>query len=99
MKKLLVVLSMGMMFAASASTIYPQLTVWPTGVDLRVWNNTQKDARCSGMINIYTKSGKFKTEFYNSTIYRGMTDYRHYTNFTQQDAYVSGHHSIYCTSY
>ena len=81
MKKLLMILSMGVMFSASASVIYPQLNVWPTGVDLRVWNTTQKDARCSGMINIYTRSGKYKTEFYNSTVYRGMTDYRHYANF------------------
>lgn len=78
--------------------VYPQITVWPNGIDVRVWNHTDKDVRCSGSINIRTMTS-FRTEFYNSVVYRGMTDYRRFNNWNPADRYMSAHHSIYCYSY
>lgn len=86
-------------FSAPESYVYPQITVWPNGVDVRVYNRTDKDVRCSGSISIWTRSGRFKTEFYSATIYKGMSDYRHFNNWDHQDPYRNGHHSIRCYAY
>jgi hypothetical protein len=83
---------------SNKSIVYPQITVWPNGIDVRVWNHTDKDVRCSGSINIRTMTS-FRTEFYNSVVYRGMTDYRRFNNWNPNDRYMSAHHSIYCYSY
>ncbi len=78
--------------------VYPRITVWPNGIDVRVWNHTDKDVRCSGSINIRTMTS-FRTEYYSSVVYRGMTDYRRFNNWNPNDRYLSAHHSIYCYSY
>ena len=80
------------------SVVYPQITVWPFGIDVRVWNSTDKDVRCSDSINIRTMTS-YRTEFYNATIYRGQTDYRRFNNWNPNDRYMSAHHSIYCYAY
>jgi hypothetical protein len=84
---------------SKTSYIRPQVTIWPNGVDVRVWNSTDKDIRCSGTINVWTVNGRYKTHFYNATIYRGMTDYRRFTNFDNRDAYRSGSNFINCYAY
>jgi hypothetical protein len=79
--------------------VHPQVIVMANGVDVRVYNTTDKDVRCSGMVSVWTASGRYISHFYNSTVYRGMSDYRHFTNFDYRDAYRTGYNSIYCTSY
>jgi hypothetical protein len=100
MKLTLIALFATLSFSAIAKeklqTAYPQLTVWPNGVDVRVWNNSDKDIQCNGMIYIYSQSGKFRTEFFNQYIRRNSNGYQHFPNFDFQDPYRNGHHSIYC---
>ena len=91
--------SMSAFSAEKTSRVYPQLTVWGHGVDLRIWNTTDKDLRCSGTINIRTQRGMFRTEFYNGIVYRGMTEYRHFSNWNMQDRYLHAYHSIHCYAY
>ena len=89
-------------FAKKESTktyIRPQVTVWPNGVDVRVWNNSDKDIRCNGTINVWTSKGKYKTHYYSATIYKGRTDYRRFANFDYQDPYRNGSNFINCRSY
>lgn len=79
--------------------IRPQVNVWPNSVEVRVWNSSDKDIRCSGTINVWTSRGRYKTHFYNATIYRGMTDYRRFTNFDNSDPYRNASNFINCYAY
>lgn len=85
--------------AKTNTTVYPRITVWPNGIDVRVYNSTDKDLRCTGSISVWTRSGRFKTEYYSSTIYRGMTDYKRFSNWNHSDPYRNAHHSIRCREY
>lgn len=79
--------------------VYPQLYVYPNAAEVRIWNTTPRDLRCSGTINLFTRSGRYVTHYYNAYIYRGMQDFRRFPNFNYNDPYMNGHHSIYCTAY
>jgi len=94
----LLVLSLGV-FAKEKTYVRPQVTVFPNQVQLRVWNTTNTDIRCSGTISVFTRMGRYRTFYYNSVIYRGMTDYRYFQNYIYNDPFVNAHHSIFCNRY
>ena len=98
MKNLILILALILSFSSLATTIIPRVTVWGHGVDVLIRNTTEKDIFCSGTINIRTQRS-YKTVFYNETIYRRMTSYRHFANFDTTDRYLSGFNSIRCRSY
>jgi hypothetical protein len=98
MKNLVLVSSFLLSASVLATTIYPQVNIWGHGIDVRIYNTTDKDVHCSGTINIRTQRS-YKTEFFNETVYRGMTSYRHLPNFNPTDRYLSGFNYIRCYSY
>ena len=83
-------------FDEQKRAVFPQLTVWPNGADIRIWNHSDKDIQCNGSIYLYTQFGRLRVEFYHQIIRARMNDYRYYPNFFMNDPYRNGHHSIFC---
>lgn len=82
--------------AQEKSVVFPQLTVWPNSVDVRIWNTTDKTIYCSGPIYIYSQSNRFKTEYFNRYITPRSHAYQSFHNFNINDPYRNAHHSIFC---
>lgn len=84
-------------FASNEKTAaYPQLNVWPNRVEVRIWNNSDKDIQCSGSIFIYTQSNRFRSEFFNRIVGKHSQVYQNFNNYYYNDPYRNAHHSIYC---
>jgi hypothetical protein len=77
--------------------LWPRVTAWSHGVDLRIDNFTEKDFSCSGPIYIYHISGRYTTEYYFGRVYSRFNEYRHFSNRTFGDRIVSARHSIFCS--
>ena len=95
----ILVLSTSVTFANDAKTeksVFPRVTVWPNGVDLRINNFTDDDFSCSGPIYIRHQSGKTSTEYYFGRVYSRANEYRYFPNRDFRDNLVSAYHSIFC---
>jgi hypothetical protein len=82
--------------AEDKTLVYPQINVWPNGVDVRIWNHTDQNLHCSGTIHITTQMNRYRTEFYNEYVPARRNSFRHLPNFFSQDPYRFGNHNIYC---
>lgn len=90
-------LNMNLSFGAEPSkSLWPRLSVWSTGVDLRIDNYTEDDYSCSGMIYITHESGKQSNEYYFGRVYSRGHEYRYFMNRYYNDRIRNAHHSIYC---
>lgn len=99
MKKLLImsIALLSLHSTAKVNTVaFPQLTVFPNSVEVRVWNNSEKNIQCSGSIFIYTQMNRFRSEFYNRIIPARQFSYQRFPNWTYNDPYRNAHHSIFC---
>ncbi len=65
-------------------------------VQVDVWNSTQVDIECRGMVNIRTQNGQTQTEYYWETIYRGQTRTRTFWLRDFNDRVTSAFDSINC---
>jgi len=96
-----IILTATLLFATSsmAQVIFPRVITFPNQVQLTINNYSQKDIRCSGSVFIYSQSGRFDSRFYSNTLYRGMSDYKYYYNFNNNDPFRNASHSINCYPY
>lgn len=93
---LLAVVSINVFAVNEKITAYPQLNVWPNGVEVRIWNNSDKDIQCSGSIFIYTQLNRFRSEFFNRIVTKRSQVYQNFHNWNVQDPYRSAQNSIFC---
>ena len=77
-------------------SVWPRLTVWPTGVDVWVDNYSDKDVTCSGTIYMYKNSGRMQTEHFYSRVYARTNTYRRFFNYDANDRIRNANHSITC---
>ena len=96
MKKIL----FGILLFNSAISFAVTPTIWNMGnqVQVQIYNNTQDDINCSGPIYIYTQLGQFRSEYYQSVIYKGMSDYKYIYVFgmNMNDRITNTSHGIFC---
>ena len=83
-------------FASADTSVWPRITVWPTGVDVWVDNYTDRDVNCSGTIFMYKDSGRTQTEFFNARVFARSNSYRRYFNYDSNDRIRNANHSITC---
>lgn len=80
----------------SPETLWPRITVWPNGVDLKIQNYTQDDYSCSGNIYITHQSGRRGTEYYYGRVYARMYETRYFSNRQYNDPIRNAQHTIRC---
>ena len=70
-------------------------------IQVQIFNNTDKDIRCSGPVYIYSQMGKFKTEFYSNIIYKGMMDnhYIYFYGLDMNDRISNYSNGIFCNEF
>lgn len=73
--------------------VHLRAQIWRFGthVQVEVVNSTDLDVRCGGTVHIHTRRGRFQTEYFNETLYRGQARRATYRLWDFQDevTYVS----------
>lgn len=99
MKKLFLVLSLVFSTYALANvdlTVYPRLYYFGNKVEVQIWNHTDKQVTCSGMVTIRTQNNDYQTEYFYDYVAARMTSYRSIYLRDWSDRVSFANHSIYC---
>jgi hypothetical protein len=58
--------------------IRPRIWNFSNQVQVEIWNTTDTDIECRGTISIQSERGRYQSEYYWETIYRGMSRTRNF---------------------
>jgi hypothetical protein len=98
MKKmaLLALLTSTAVFAGRTNVIFPQVTNLGSSVQVTLWNHTDRNVTCSGLVNMTYGNGVRSSESVFEYIPPNITSYRTYYGQQFGERIVHVDHSIFC---